>query len=154
MHPLMRGLQQIQPIRTLSRMLAIGLVTMILLLTPAFILQGTILQDTVQAQAASDDRNPSEKRLGATDAPEKRLRVIQAEPNEVDTINPDVLKRIQRKAEDLGDGARQKIGDTGLKNLRKLPENVSETADLVKKQRFGKGSQAEPATTKGYYKRG
>ncbi|WP_088893021.1 hypothetical protein [Leptolyngbya ohadii] len=153
MRQLMRELRQMQLVRTFSQMLAIGLMTMILLLTPAFILQGTVLQNTVQAQAASDT-NPSSKRLGAPDAPEKRLRVIQAEPNEVDTISPDILKRIQRKAEDLGDGARRDIGDTGLKNLRKLPEKASETADLVKKQRFGKGSQAEPATTKGFYKRG
>lgn len=154
MHQLMRELRQIQLVRTFSRMLAIGLMTMVLLLTPALILQNTVLENTVQAQAASDDRNPSEKRLGAPDAPEKRLRIIQAEPNEVDTISPNVLKRIQRKAEDLGDGARRDIGDTGLKNLRKLPEKASETADLVKKQRFGKGSQAEPATTKGFFKRG
>lgn len=137
MRQVMHWLRQIQPLRRFSRVLAIALMTIAILTVPAFIVTG-------QAEAASN----------APDAPEKRLRVIQAEPNEVDPISSDVLKRIQRKAEDLGDGARRDIGDTGLKNLRKLKENVPETVDLVKKQRFGKGSQAEPATTRGSSKRG
>lgn len=141
MRQLMRWLRQMQLRRTFSRMLAIGLMTVTLLFAPALILQSTVV-----AQAAP--------RPDAPDSPEKRLRIIQAEPNEVDTIGPDVLKRIQRKAEDLGDQAKRSIGDTGLKNLRQLPENVSETADSVKKQRFGRGMQAEPEKTKGFYKRG
>ncbi|MEP0912247.1 hypothetical protein NDI45_15110 [Leptolyngbya sp. GB1-A1] len=135
MRQLMRWLRQMQLLRTISRTLAIGLMTVALLLTPAF-----VLQSTVQAQAASD----------APNAPEKRLRIIQAQPNEVDTISPQVLKRIQRKAEDLGDKAKRNIGDTGLKNLRGLPDKVPETIDLVKKQRFGRGTQAKPETTKGH----
>jgi hypothetical protein len=140
MRHLMRWLRQMQSLRTLSRVLAIGLMTVALLLVPAF-----SFQSTIQAQAASD----------APDAPEKRIRIIQAEPNEVDPISSETLRRIQRKAEDLGDKAKRDIGDTGLKNLRKLPENVPETIDLVKKQRFGRGTQAQPETTrKNLLKRG
>lgn len=130
MRQLMRWLRRMQFARAVSRMLAIGLMTVGLLLAPAFALPNTILQNTVQAQAASD----------APDAPEKRLRVIQAQPNEVDTISPEVLKRLQRKAGDLGDKAKQSIKDTGSKASRKLSEKASQAVDQGKKQRSRRGS--------------
>lgn len=59
------------------------------------------------------------------------LPVIQAEPEKVDLA---AIKRIQQKAEDLGDGAERDIGDTGLKNLKKLGENIPETIELKARQ--------------------
>lgn len=54
---------------------------------------------------------------------------VQPDPVDSGTIN-----RIQQKAEDFGG---DKIGDTGLKNIKSIPENVPETTDLIIRQRFG-----------------
>ena len=56
---------------------------------------------------------------------------------ESDPYNPvtgDTLKRIQEKAEDFGDSAERPIGDTGLKNIKKLVENIPETLELKARQ--------------------
>ncbi|MCD8489099.1 MAG: hypothetical protein LRZ84_20755 [Desertifilum sp.] len=42
-------------------------------------------------------------------------------------VTTGTVKRIQDKAEDLGDAPNRRIGDTGLKNIRELPENIPET---------------------------
>lgn len=49
-------------------------------------------------------------------------------------VTSDTLKRIQEKAEDFGDSADRPIGDTGLKNIKKLGENIPETLDLKARQ--------------------
>ena len=54
---------------------------------------------------------------------------VQPDPVDSSTIN-----RIQQKAEDFGG---EKIGDTGLKNIKSIPENVPETGELIMRQRFG-----------------
>jgi hypothetical protein len=113
----------IRSIKLIRRVVMVGLIAMSVLLTPAL-----GFGNTLEAQAAP--------------------RVIQAEPNQADPVDAATIKRIQDKAEDLGDHAERDIGDTGLKNLRKLPENIPETLDLVRRQRFGEGSNAEPETTR------
>ncbi|MBF2073488.1 MAG: hypothetical protein IGS50_06970 [Synechococcales cyanobacterium C42_A2020_086] len=89
------------------------------LITGCMIISLALLPGTIFTPAAVADTAP---------------RIIQAERNDLDAAT---IKRIQERAEDLGDGAERDIGDTGLKNLRKLPENVPETLDLIKRQRFG-----------------
>lgn len=49
-------------------------------------------------------------------------------------VTSDTLKRIQEKAEDFGDSAQRPIGDTGLKNIKKLGENIPETLELKARQ--------------------
>lgn len=65
----------------------------------------------------------------------------QAKPLAVDTdsytVDKATVKRIQQKAEDLGDSPERPIGDTGLKNIRKLGENIPETIDFNVRQKLG-----------------
>ena len=51
-------------------------------------------------------------------------------------VDSATIKKIQDKAEDLGDRAERPIGDTGLKNIKKLGENIPETIDLNARQGF------------------
>ena len=55
------------------------------------------------------------------------------------TVDSATIKRIQEKAEDLGDSPERPIGDTGLKNIRKLGENIPETIELNARQGFFSG---------------
>lgn len=55
------------------------------------------------------------------------------------TVDKATIKRIQNKAEDLGDSPDRPIGDTGLKNIKKLGENIPETIDLNARQGFFSG---------------
>lgn len=55
------------------------------------------------------------------------------------TVDKATIKRIQDKAEDLGDSPDRPIGDTGLKNIKKLGENIPETIDLNARQGFFSG---------------
>jgi predicted PurR-regulated permease PerM len=63
----------------------------------------------------------------------------QAKPLTVDTnsyqVDSATVKRIQQKAEDLGDSPERPIGDTGLKNIRKLGENIPETINFNARQK-------------------
>jgi predicted PurR-regulated permease PerM len=54
-------------------------------------------------------------------------------------VDSATIKRIQEKAEDLGDSPERPIGDTGLKNIKKLGENVPETIELNARQGFFSG---------------
>ena len=47
----------------------------------------------------------------------------------------DMIQKIQRDAEDLGDSPDRPIGKTGLKNIKKLGENIKETVDLNVRQK-------------------
>jgi hypothetical protein len=58
--------------------------------------------------------------------------IIQTKP---ETVDKGTIKRIQQKAEDLGDSSSRPIGDTGLKNIRNLGENIPETLDLNRRQK-------------------
>lgn len=46
-----------------------------------------------------------------------------------------MVQKIQRDAEDLGDSPDHPIGQTGLKNIKKLGENIKETVDLNVRQK-------------------
>jgi hypothetical protein len=52
-------------------------------------------------------------------------------------VDDATVKRIQDKAEDLGDSPERPIGDTGLKNIRKLGENIPETIKFNAEQKLG-----------------
>ena len=47
-------------------------------------------------------------------------------PGEYNPVTPDTVKRIQEKAEDLGDAPGRRIGDTGLENIKQLPKKIPE----------------------------
>lgn len=72
----------------------------------------------------------------------------QAAPNspagEYNPVTPDTVKRIQEKAEDLGDAPGRRIGDTGLENIRQLPKKIPETLDLKARQTGVTFDQDEP----------
>ncbi|HAJ64194.1 MAG TPA: hypothetical protein DCP31_37260, partial [Cyanobacteria bacterium UBA8543] len=53
------------------------------------------------------------------------------------TVDSATVKRIQQKAEDLGDSPERPIGQTGLKNIRKLGENIPETIKFNARQKLG-----------------
>ncbi len=65
----------------------------------------------------------------------------QAKPLAVETdsytVDSGTVKRIQEKAEDLGDSPERPIGDTGLKNIKKLGENIPETIKFNARQKLG-----------------
>jgi hypothetical protein len=50
------------------------------------------------------------------------------------TVDRATVKRIQGKAEDLGDRPDRPIGDTGLKNIKNLGENIPETLEMRRDQ--------------------
>jgi len=52
-------------------------------------------------------------------------------------VDDATVKKIQDKAEDLGDSPERPIGDTGLKNIRKLGENIPETIKFNAEQKLG-----------------
>jgi hypothetical protein len=77
--------------------------------------------------------------------------LLQAQATELNTqtgeynpVTPDTVKRIQEKAEDLGDRPEKRIGDTGLQNIKKLGENIPETIDLNIRQKRAIYSPNEP----------
>lgn len=55
-------------------------------------------------------------------------------PGEYNPVTPDTVKRIQEKAEDLGDAPDRRIGDTGLKNIKELPKKIPEVLNLKARQ--------------------
>ncbi len=59
---------------------------------------------------------------------------LNTQTGEYNPVTADTVKRIQSKAEDLGDAPGRRIGDTGLKNIKKLGENIPETLDLKARQ--------------------
>lgn len=62
------------------------------------------------------------------------IAAAQATTAPPDVASPDTVNRIQQKAEDFGG---ENIGDTGLKNIKNLPNNIPETSELIIEQRFG-----------------
>ncbi len=55
-------------------------------------------------------------------------------PGEYNPVTPDTVKRIQEKAEDLGDAPDRPIGDTGLQNIKELPKKIPEVLNLKARQ--------------------
>ena len=64
-------------------------------------------------------------------------------------VTADTVKRIQEKAEDLGDSPERPIGETGLKNIKKLGENIPETIKLNVGQQGAKYNPNEPNKMEG-----
>jgi hypothetical protein len=52
-----------------------------------------------------------------------------------DRATDKLIEKVQRDAEDLGDSPDRPIGQTGLKNIKKLGENIKETVDLNVRQK-------------------
>ena len=59
-------------------------------------------------------------------------------PGEYNPVTPDTVKRIQEKAEDLGDAPGRRIGDTGLENIKQIPEKIPQVIDLNVRQQSAK----------------
>ena len=52
------------------------------------------------------------------------------------TVDSKTIKRIQQKAEDLGDSPERPIGDTGLENIKQLGEKIPKTPKRGLEQPF------------------
>lgn len=109
--------QIIRRLRTvgLRQIITIFLATVTFLVVPAFNYSASL-----QAQAASADVES-----GAT-------------------VDSDTIKRIQEKAEDLGDSPERPIGDTGLENIKQLGEKIPKVIDLNIRQQGAKYNPNEP----------
>ena len=59
-------------------------------------------------------------------------------PGEYNPVTPSTVKRIQEKAEDLGDAPGRRIGDTGLENIKQIPEKIPQVIDLNIRQQSAK----------------
>lgn len=94
----------------LRQIITIFLATMTFLVVPAFN-SSTLLQ----AQAATPTVGSDFK---------------SADPD----VDAGTVKRIQEKAEDLGDAPGRRIGDTGLENIKQLGESIPKTIDLRARQ--------------------
>ncbi len=53
-------------------------------------------------------------------------------------VTPETVKRIQEKAEDLGDRPGKSVGDTGLENIKQLGEKIPKVIDLNVRQQGAK----------------
>ncbi|OWY65490.1 hypothetical protein B7486_41685 [cyanobacterium TDX16] len=66
--------------------------------------------------------------------PAFQANAVGSPTGEYNPVTPDTVKRIQEKAEDLGDAPGRRIGDTGLENIKTLPKKIPEVLDLKAKQ--------------------
>lgn len=107
-------IRRLQTVR-LRQIIIIFLATVTFLVVPAFNYSASL-----QAQAASAD-----VKSGAT-------------------VDRDTIKRIQEKAEDLGDSPERPIGDTGLENIKQLGEKIPKVIDLNIRQQAAKYNPNEP----------
>jgi hypothetical protein len=106
--------------RVISHILAVGFrqVIAIVLATTAF-LAIPALSTSVSSQA-----------LAVTSEAQTKAPT----PANPSAVSKETVRRIQDKAEDLGDSPENPIGDTGLGNLKELGENIRETFDLNVRQ--------------------
>lgn len=94
----------------LRQIITIFLATMTFLVVPAF-----NSSTSLQAQAATPTVGSDFK---------------SADPD----VDAGTVRRIQEKAEDLGDAPGRRIGDTGLENIKQLGESIPKTIDLNARQ--------------------
>ena len=66
--------------------------------------------------------------------PAFQASAVESPAGEYNPVTPDTVKRIQNKAEDLGDAPDRRIGNTGLENIKTLPEKIPEVLNLKAKQ--------------------
>lgn len=94
----------------LRQIITIFLATMTFLVVPAFSYSASL-----QAQAATPTVGSDFK---------------SADPD----VDAGTVRRIQEKAEDLGDAPDRRIGDTGLENIKELPKKIPEVLNLKARQ--------------------
>ncbi len=111
---------------SVRRSLLSGLVAATLLFT------GLVTAPAQAAPAFSGDRGSDVTK--ASDTTYKGGNVITTDGQEANPVTAKTVEKIKREAEDLGDSPSRPIGETGLKNIRKLGENIPETAKLKVKQ--------------------
>ena len=104
----------------LRQIITIFLATMTFLVVPAF-----NSSTSLQAQAATPTVGSDFK---------------SADPD----VDAGTVRRIQEKAEDLGDAPGRRIGDTGLENIKQLGESIPKTVDLRARQAGSAYNSKEP----------
>lgn len=104
----------------LRQIITIFLATMTFLVVPAF-----NSSTSLQAQAATPTVGSDFK---------------SADPD----VDAGTVRRIQEKAEDLGDAPGRRIGDTGLENIKQLGESIPKTIDLNVRQAGSAYNPKEP----------
>lgn len=105
----------------LRQIITVFLATVTFLVVPAF--NHSVL---LQAQAATENVYP-----------------------ESPPVTSDTVRRIQEKAEDLGDRPEKRIGDTGLENIKDLGKKIPETIDINIGQQATKYNPKEPNKKEG-----
>jgi len=104
----------------LRQIITIFLATMTFLVVPAFSYNASL-----QAQAATPTVGSDFK---------------SADPD----VDAGTVRRIQEKAEDLGDRPEKPIGETGLENIKQLGESIPKTIDLRARQAGSAYNPKEP----------
>ncbi len=104
----------------LRQIITIFLATMTFLVVPAFSYSASL-----QAQAATPTVGSDFK---------------SADPD----VDAGTVRRIQEKAEDLGDRPEKPIGETGLENIKQLGESIPKTIDLRARQAGSAYNPKEP----------
>lgn len=104
----------------LRQIITIFLATMTFLVVPAFSHSASL-----QAQAATPTVGSDFK---------------SADPD----VDAGTVRRIQEKAEDLGDRPEKPIGETGLENIKQLGESIPKTIDLRARQAGSAYNPKEP----------
>jgi hypothetical protein len=66
--------------------------------------------------------------------PQAQAAELNTQTGEYNPVTSDTVKRIQEKAEDLGDAPGRRIGDTGLENIKQLGEKIPKAIDLNARQ--------------------
>ena len=74
---------------------------------------------------------------------------INTQTGEYNPVTPGTVKRIQEKAEDLGDAPGRRIGDTGLENIKQLGESIPKTIELRARQAGAVYNPNEPNREEG-----
>jgi hypothetical protein len=69
-------------------------------------------------------------------------------PSNPSAVSKETVRRVQEKAEDLGDSPENPSGETGLENIRELGENIRETFDLNVRQKGAIYDSDQPSNVK------
>lgn len=71
--------------------------------------------------------------FGYSQSSQAQAKPVSVEPDPY-VVGSDTVERVQEKAEDLGDRSEKRggrsVGETGLKNIRELGENIPETLGM------------------------
>lgn len=69
---------------------------------------------------------------------------LNTQTGEYNPVTPDTLKRIKEKAEDFSDSSQEAVADTGLENIKQLPESIPKAIDLNVRQAGSAYNPKEP----------